>query len=125
MICGSLPFASAANKLTVEPMALALMHCEEPPIPLRSRDPSVPEGLESLVLRALSKSPDDRPTADDLARMLIGAVDGIPQDATATFAAPLLGMGSSIPRTHGEELLEPSTRSMRRHPADEDTDGTG
>ena len=125
MICGSLPFASASNKLTVEPMALALMHCEEAPIPLRTRDESVPEGLEAIVLRALSKNPADRPPADDLARMLIGAVEGIAPDATATFAAPLLGMGSSIPRTHGEELLDPATKSIRRNPIGDDRDGTG
>jgi serine/threonine protein kinase/CheY-like chemotaxis protein len=123
MICGSLPFASAANKLTVEPMALALMHCEEAPVPLRSRDPSVPEALEALVLRTLSKDPADRPTAADLAQKLTGAVEGLDPSAIATFAAPVLGMGSYIPRTQGADVLDPATKSMKRTP--EDTDGTG
>jgi serine/threonine protein kinase len=125
MICGSLPFASAWLRMAVEPMALALMHCEEPPIPLRSRDPGVPEALDALVLRALAKDPADRPTAEELAAKLIGAVEGVSASATATFAAPMLGMGSSIPITKGEDMLNPATRSIKRQPAPDDEDNSG
>jgi len=116
MICGSLPFASAANRVAIEPVALALMHCEEPPIPLRSRDPSVPEGLETIVLRTLAKDPAVRPTASDLAQRLVGAVDGVPSHLTATFAAPVLGQGSAIRHTAGEDGLDPATRDLKKNP---------
>jgi len=39
---------------------LLLMHVMAPPPPLRSIDPSLPPGLESLVLRCLAKKPDER-----------------------------------------------------------------
>ena len=111
MICGSLPFSSATGRL--EPMALALMHTEEEPVPLRRRDPSVPEALEALVLRTLAKDPGERPSAADLAQKLVGAVEGVAPDAVATFAAPLLGHGSVVRAGGYTDHASPVTRVLR------------
>jgi serine/threonine protein kinase len=117
MLCGSLPFASAANRPVLESVALALMHTEEEPIPLRQRDPSVPEALCMLITRTLSKDPDDRPTAKELAAKLTGAVEGVSPDAVATFAAPMLGLGSvPLPQTAHDEIFSPPTRQLKRVP---------
>ncbi|MGE0550518.1 MAG: hypothetical protein AB7R00_25865 [Kofleriaceae bacterium] len=89
-----------------------MMHTVEPPVPLRERDPSVPVTLEALVLRTLSKDPNERPTAAELALLLLDAVAGVPRDAVAKFAAPLLGLGSSKPGQVIKLATEP-TRPMR------------
>jgi len=124
MLCGSLPFASAANRPVLESVALALMHTEEQPISLRQRDPCVPEALCLLVSRTLAKDPAERPTAAELAAKLIGAVEGVAPDATATFAAPVLGLGSAnpLPVTAHEEAFNPATRLLKKTtPSDIDT----
>jgi putative nucleotidyltransferase with HDIG domain len=54
-LVGRAPFVSEAVGQLIVSHA-----CEAPPT-LRSLDPSVPEGLDSLVSRMLAKSPDDRP----------------------------------------------------------------
>jgi serine/threonine protein kinase len=118
MLCGSLPFKSASGRPVLESVALALAHTEEAPVPLSQVDPLVPEALSALVLRTLAKNPEERPTAAELAARLIGAVDGVAAHAVATFAAPVLGLGSglALPPTANEEIFSPSTRSMKKNP---------
>ncbi len=49
------------------PVAIAYQHVQQPPVPLRQVDVSVPTGLEAIVLKLLAKNPVDRyATADDL-----------------------------------------------------------
>ncbi len=63
MLCGHPPFSSSNFDL----MALILAHVKETPKPLRNFDPSIPEDVENLVLKTLSKDPNLRPTAKELA----------------------------------------------------------
>jgi Flp pilus assembly protein TadD len=55
MACGQLPFAESSVT------ALLVAHASAPPPPLAPRVPSLPPALESLIMRLLAKSPDDRP----------------------------------------------------------------
>ncbi|MFN9808027.1 MAG: protein kinase domain-containing protein [Deltaproteobacteria bacterium] len=55
-LVGRTPFVSDAFG------QLIVSHTSVTPPTLRSFDPSLPEGLEALVLRMLSKSPEDRPS---------------------------------------------------------------
>jgi hypothetical protein len=66
MVCGCAPYDADSD------LALALKHLTgEPPLPSSLR-PDVPKWLEELILRALSKSPDDRQqTAADFRRELV------------------------------------------------------
>ena len=65
MLCGRLPF-EGGNTAT-----LLVKQLSEAPVPLRTRCPSVPEGLASIVMRLLAKSPNDRyPDAESLQRAL-------------------------------------------------------
>lgn len=67
MLCGKLPFSAPTF------LALIAKTVNEPPPPLRSQNGSlsVPNELESLVLRCLAKEPDSRPdTADEIAETL-------------------------------------------------------
>jgi CheY-like chemotaxis protein len=66
MLTGRLPFIPS----TADPLALVAMQAEEDPPPLRARRPDVSPALEALVLQALSRNPDVRPTADQLARRM-------------------------------------------------------
>jgi serine/threonine protein kinase/CheY-like chemotaxis protein len=115
MLCGSLPFASAAGRNDIESVALARMHTEEPPLRLRHRDPMVPEALCDLVTRTLAKHPADRPSAAELATQLLEAVVGVPPDACATFAATTLGAGSNAaPDTDTSVLAQTTTTHVMK-----------
>lgn len=109
MLCGSLPFASAAGKSEIESIAFGRMHTEEPPLRLRHRDPSVPEALCDLISRTLAKDPAARPTAAELATALVAAVEGVPSDAVATFAATAFGAGSNAAPDTDTSVLDPTT----------------
>lgn len=65
MLTGRIPFDSD------NPVALALKHIEEMPPPLRRFNPSVPPVVEQIVLKALSKDPNQRfSTAAQLSKAL-------------------------------------------------------
>ncbi|MCG8462085.1 MAG: serine/threonine protein kinase [Holophagales bacterium] len=66
MLTGKLPFEPNKD----DPMALLLMHVEQDPPKPRDRVPSLSTGLEELVLRCLTKRPEQRPTATELSREL-------------------------------------------------------
>lgn len=76
-LTGECPFVAET------PLAVALMHIHNPLRPPRALNPSIPEPLERIVLRALAKEPADRfQTADEMARALRAAV------ASATVELP-------------------------------------
>lgn len=52
-LCGVRPFEGTGA-------ALVYQHRNVPPPPLREKDPSLPEAVEAVVLKALSKNPKDR-----------------------------------------------------------------
>lgn len=54
LLCGRRPFQES------DPMKLLFLHLTSPPTPLRQFRPELSPELESVLLRMLSKSPDDR-----------------------------------------------------------------
>ncbi|MBO6303533.1 MAG: Stk1 family PASTA domain-containing Ser/Thr kinase [Selenomonadaceae bacterium] len=64
MITGNLPFTGDT------PVAIAMKHLHDAPLPLRSFDDTVPPVVEAIVMRAIEKDPNMRPTSADLAREL-------------------------------------------------------
>jgi serine/threonine protein kinase len=52
-LCGVRPFEGSATPLAYQQVSV-------PPPPLRSRDSSLPEAVEAVVLKALSKKPEER-----------------------------------------------------------------
>jgi len=90
LLSGEVPFLPPDD----DPMAVVAMHNGRAPTPLRKLNPYVPEGVERLVLWALKKRPENRPTAAELAEELARAVaeageaaDGfacLPDEARAT-----------------------------------------
>jgi eukaryotic-like serine/threonine-protein kinase len=66
MLTGQLPFEAADST------ELARMHREEIPLPPRRINPAIPEALEEITLKVLSKEPSSRyRTADQLGRVLL------------------------------------------------------
>jgi tetratricopeptide (TPR) repeat protein len=62
---GRLPF------LADDPLAVITQHLHAPPVPPRARDEAIPPALDALILRLLSKDPQDRPaTAAEVQRAL-------------------------------------------------------
>ena len=77
-VTGSLPF-TADN-----PIAVSMKHVNEAPRPPRDLNPAVPEGMNAVVMKLLSKDPDDRyPDADALAEDLWRVRGGLAAAAEA------------------------------------------
>jgi serine/threonine protein kinase len=76
MVTGLVPFEADT------PFAVIMKHISEPlPLPTKV-NPEIPEGVERVILKAMSKSPEDRyQTAGELARALREAVDLAPGDS--------------------------------------------
>ena len=119
MLTGTLPFtASTAEEL-------AHMHLEAKPIPPSEYVPDIPEALEEIILKVLSKEPSARyRTADQLGRVLMNfgtqrePADGCRRGAVAApQAAPA---ESAAPDLVWEEPLGPQPVAAAEEPLDID-----
>ncbi len=70
MLAGRLPFQATEGN----PFAVMLAHLNDAPPPLRQLAPTLPAGVADLVMQALTKKPDARPSADELAARLAEAM---------------------------------------------------
>jgi serine/threonine protein kinase len=118
MIAGRKPFAGPTNNLQ-----FVLEMLKNDPPPLHEFLPNVPLEVESIVLRAISRNPDVRPTAEQFADEFLNAVSKL-MDAGAT-------VSGSFPRnsTAAEEptLLDRSgevTSLLKPEPAGEERTAT-
>jgi hypothetical protein len=89
LLSGNVPFSGSTA------LGVLHRHLYEPPLPVRRLRPEVPEPLEALVLRLLSKDPQHRPasaqeTYEQLLPMLParGMPTGSPLDPTRPFLRP-------------------------------------
>ena len=53
---GELPFQQG------DPVAIISQHVNAPVVPPRAKDPTIPAGLDKLIVRLMSKDPEDRPS---------------------------------------------------------------
>lgn len=85
MLTGRTPFAGAT------PLALAIKHSTETPLPLREIVPGVPEALEAVALHALEKDPRERPgDAGAFRRELYAVAEKLGLEHFASFGAPTI-----------------------------------
>ena len=82
---GRLPFEGTAG------MQVVLKHLREQPPKPRTIDPTLPVGLEALILACLAKEPAQRPKD---APAVVEALERIASDPTRSAAATLLGVAS-------------------------------
>lgn len=64
MLTGRLPFFSKEKDL----LSIAMMHLTKQPQRLRDLNSDIPEQVEAVVLKALTKDPEGRPTAKEIAK---------------------------------------------------------
>jgi serine/threonine-protein kinase len=73
MLTSAVPFEAEG------PLATAMKHVIEPPLPPRKRNPLVPEGIDALVMGLLAKNPENRyGSAAELAGDLRRSLEGSP-----------------------------------------------
>jgi serine/threonine protein kinase/tetratricopeptide (TPR) repeat protein len=85
MLTGQTPFTG------VSPLALALAHSSESPRPPRELVASVPPALEAVVLHALEKGAETRPSdAGDFRRELFAVAERLGLEHSAGFSAPTI-----------------------------------
>jgi len=79
LLLGVLPFDHE------NPQIVALRQVEEPPPPPRSINPNFPKPIQSVLLRALAKAPEERyQSADDLREAYYSALSSLPDSARRT-----------------------------------------
>ncbi len=121
MLAGRPPFSGEG------PVAIAYKHVQEPPVPLRQLDPTVPVDLESICMKLLGKNPDDRyASAEDLRADIRRFRDGQPVLAQAVSNSGVTAATSAIPGLAGAALAGGSSAATRTNPYGQlrDTDGT-
>jgi serine/threonine protein kinase len=107
MLAGRLPFVTTHR----DPLAMAMMQREEEPAPLTGLDPPVPEVMVAVVLQALRKDPAERPSAEELARLLAQAA-GLPTRApSGGGSAGPGGPGSPTPPTPVSQAAQAGKRA--------------
>ncbi len=91
MLTGKLPFEAS------EATELARMHREEEPLPPRRINPAIPEALEEITLKVLSKEPAARyRTADQLGRVLL-SFGSLNKEKTGPIVLPQAGNAEQQP----------------------------
>ncbi len=97
MLTGQLPFEASDST------ELARMHRDEIPIPPRRLNPAIPESLEEITLKVLSKEPAARyRTADQLGRVLL-SFGNINKDKTGPIILPQAGSANHKPEKGKKE----------------------
>lgn len=118
LLTGRLPFDGDSS------VAVALKHVSEPPPPPRSFNPAIGLQLEALLLRTLSKNPDDRPaSAAEFARLLRATlhiaeqptvVSQQPRQNQAIVRPPAPPSNKRLSSNTGPVRLPPPTKSNPR-----------
>jgi len=92
MLTGKVPFTGDSA------IEIAMKHLNEPPKPPSKIRPEIPEELDAVVLRALSKNPEDRyQTAEEFSEDLHRVEAGLPLAPETSEAATALLAGAAIP----------------------------
>ncbi|WP_130330238.1 serine/threonine-protein kinase [Micromonospora kangleipakensis] len=78
-----------------DPLSVLHQHVNEPPPPLRTRRPDVPDDLDALVSELLAKDPADRPTNAAAVRVRLAAL--LSSDAVTAAAAPVAVVAAGAP----------------------------
>ncbi len=90
MLTGYTPFDADT------PLAILMKHLNDP-LPLPSQvDPGIPAELETIVLRALAKEPDDRFQSADEMSAALEQVAGLLPDTTRLTVPPPGGLGQAV-----------------------------
>ncbi len=108
MATGELPFRGE------NPVAVALKHINETPIPPRNVFADLPVSLEAVIMKAMAKNPNERyRSADELREDLKRVIEGLPVKVMGT-AVPGGGDPSDMTRTMAASERRPPSRQPRK-----------
>jgi len=115
MVTGQLPFDADT------PVAVALKHVNEEPVPPRRIDPDIPAALEAIILRALHKDPSMRySSAEEMRTDLKRFLGGVAVEAPAAVTAGGMDQTSVMPSVDGSSAPAGTPRvrpvPQRRNP---------
>lgn len=106
MLTGKLPFEAS------DPSELTRMHRMEVPIPPRRLNPAIPEVLEEIILKVLSKEPAARyRTADQLGRVLVN-FGHTEKEKTGPIILPQVGNQQANFEQDSPSLVAPTSQSL-------------
>lgn len=112
MVCGRPPFTGES------PVAIAYKHVQEPPPPPSRFVSGIPAGVEAIILKLLSKNPDNRYlSSDDLRADLRRFLDGAPtmaEQAVAHAAGPGALVGAAAAGAVAGALLDPNATRIQQ-----------
>jgi ligand-binding sensor domain-containing protein/serine/threonine protein kinase len=109
MLCGRVPFQIDSRGV----FGLVQMHLTKEPQPLRELNPNIPEEVEALVMRALAKDPDRRPSAKELGEQFLSA-SGIDILSPADTAEEWQERASTVEGGGKWELTEEGARRIEK-----------
>ncbi len=109
MLTGEVPFKAET------PVAISMKHVNEPPRALRELNSEIPEGIEVLTMKLLSKAPQDRhQSADALLADLARIEEGTPVAAADGADAPVVVPTLAPPGGEGEGRRGPRRGKLAR-----------
>ncbi len=103
MTTGHLPFEADT------PLAIAMMQVNNEPVRPRKLNPKIPQGLEQIILKAMSKSPEARFRS---ARSMLRALEIIKKDKTVVFEETKT-QGAALPTGKSPEAKNEETAPVR------------
>jgi serine/threonine protein kinase/class 3 adenylate cyclase len=103
-------FTGTPTFIADTPIAVAIKHLREDPRPPREVDPSIPEGIEEVILKCLAKNPDDR--FQSVGELDAALVEGFARGVTSQTPFRPSGGHTSLPQP------SPAMRSATSHAPD-------
>jgi serine/threonine protein kinase len=108
MLCGRLPFQAEDGNL----WGVVFMHLTKDPPPLREFNPNIPAEVEAVIMRALEKDPEKRPTAREFAMEFTKAA-GIELEMLSSGTFRLATSGQGVTTTPTVETGSQKTVSIK------------
>lgn len=106
------------------PVAVAMQHIQEPPVPPRQLNPNIPPALEDIILRCLEKAPEKRfPDGSSLARALEGLSENL-ADIIEPLPMPVGTKPAQSPVKLPNESAPP-VRTIPRRPSNSSPNNAG
>lgn len=105
MVTGKVPFDGE------NPVAIALKHVHDQPVPPRELNPRVPESLQTIIAKAMAKNPESRyQSAAEMRNDIMRAIQGMPISTVAPSEQETLVM--SAPQFSKSSNQEEKTRAQ-------------
>ncbi len=108
MLTGRVPYTAET------PIAVVIKHIQDPLPSARKINPDVPESVELVLMKALTKNPDDRyQNADDFVHALQAAISDMAEDANALTRPPIVKTQRTLPKPFSKTRLAKQSAAQK------------